>query len=443
MTMNVALKSKLDRIFVRIPQFYYSGNVTKVVGLSIEGNIPQVPVGAICKIMMDNEKFIEAEVVGLKEDKAILMPIGSTQGIRIGCPIVPLRYQASVKVSQKMLGRVLDGMAQPMDDKGPLPYEIEYPMYQATPSPLKRQLVDQAVSLGVKAIDGLNTCAYGQRVAILAGSGVGKSTLMAMIARHAQMDVNVIGLIGERGREVREFIENDLGEEGLKRSVVIVATSDQPALIRSRAAFMATAIAEYFRDCGNRVMLMLDSLTRFAMASREIGLTIGEPPTVKGYTPSIFAQLPKLLERAGTTEHDGSITGLYTILTEGDDIQDPIADTVRSIVDGHLVLSRKLANNGHYPPIDILNSLSRVMSKAVTPEHMQTMIKMKRLISTYEDMEDFIKMGAYQTGKNVELDWAIKKIPEIKEFLKQNIEEKISLTDSVGRMQQMLMQVKI
>ncbi len=315
---------------------------------------------------------------------------------------------------------------------GPLGEGIDLPLYHSSSSPVSRRLIDQPLGLGIRAMDGFLTCGIGMRMMIMAGSGVGKSTLLGMIARSTKADINVIGLLGERGREVREFLESSLGAEALKRSVVVVATSDAPALVRMRAAFVTTTIAEYFRDQGHNVLLMMDSLTRFAMASREVGLALGEPPTVKGYTPSFFSALPKLLERVGTTEGKGSITGLYTVLTEGDDLQDPVADAVRSIVDGHVVLSRKLATMGFYPPIDVLQSLSRVMTHVASSEHEKAMVQVRRYMALYEEMADYIKMGVYVSGKNPELDKAISKIESIRNFLRQGVHDHTSLEESVN-----------
>ncbi len=423
----------IDSALSRMPRVIVSGKVTRVIGLTVEGSLPDVPIGAACRIRHQNlATTIPAEVVGLKGEHAVLMPVGSTTGIKIGDEIETVSQEVTVRVGDGLLGRVVDGCGIPMDGGPAIGSARDYPLYHPTASPVRRKLVTDPLSLGVRAIDAFLTCGVGQRVAILAGSGVGKSTLLGMMARSSTADVNVIGLIGERGREVREFIEKSLGAEGLKRSVVIVATSDAPALIRMRAAFVATTIAEYFRDKGQKVLLVMDSLTRFAMASREVGLSLGEPPTVKGYTPTLFSLLPRLLERAGTTESTGSITGLYTILTEGDDIQDPVADAVRSIVDGHIVLSRKLATSGHYPPIDILQSLSRVMTHVVTPEHEKAMIQVRRWIAIYEEMEDYVKMGVYTTGKYPELDRAIAKMEAIRKFLQQAVADKTSFQETMA-----------
>lgn len=424
----------------RIPQVFYSGKVTRVVGLIIEAYLPHVPIGALCHIHRQaHGDELRAEVIGLREEKALLMPVGELSGIQVGDQIEVMRQEVTVKVGASLIGRILNGSGEPMDGGSALSDVHEYPLYHPCYSPVTRKMITEPLSMGVRAMDGFLTTGIGQRMMIMAGSGVGKSTLMGMIARNATADVNVIGLIGERGREVREFIEHDLGEEGLKRSVLVIATSDQPALVRMRAAFVTTTIAEYFRDRGQKVLLMMDSLTRFAMASREVGLSLGEPPTSKGYTPSLFSLLPKLLERIGTTDGNGSITGLYTVLTEGDDIQDPIADAVRAIVDGHIVLSRKLNSMGHYPPIDVLQSLSRVMKNVVPKEHTDVMVDLKRAMAMHAEMEDFIKIGVYAPGKNPELDVAIAKSKELESFLRQDVAEATKMPESVKWMKKISM----
>ncbi|MBI4239293.1 MAG: FliI/YscN family ATPase [Deltaproteobacteria bacterium] len=430
----------------RMPRLFMAGEVSRVLGLIVEGRLPRVPVGALCQIRRQAAPEvppIPAEVIGLKGETAVLMPIGETTGIAVGDAIEPVRDAATVKVTADLLGRVIDGCGEPMDGGPALRQIHEYPLYAGTQNPVMRQRIQQPLSLGIRAIDGFLSCAVGQRVVIMAGSGVGKSTLMGMIARNADADLNVIGLIGERGREVREFIEESLGAAGLARSVVIVATSDAPPLVRMRAAFVTTSIAEYFRDQGKTVLLMMDSLTRFAMASREVGLALGEPPTMKGYTPSLFSQLPRLLERVGTSAGQGHITGLYTILTEGDDLMDPIADAVRAIVDGHIVLTRKLAVMNHYPPIDVLQSLSRVMDCVTTTEHLQAMRHVRRAYALYQEMEDFIKMGVYSAGKNPQLDQAIAQIGAIQEFLQQRVEERTAWSETVARLQQIAEEVGV
>lgn len=406
------------------------GQVTQVIGLMIEGIGPVSAIGDICLLKIrDSEKMIPAEVVGFRDHKTLLMPLGDTRGIEPGCKIIPMGFPAKARVGKDLLGRVLDGMGNPMDQKGPLHLTEEYPLYATPSNPILRQRISEAIDVGIKAINALLTLGKGQRVALFSGSGVGKSTLLGMMARHSAAKICVVALIGERGREVREFIEKDLGEEGLRRSVVVVATSDVPALIRMRGAYLATAIAEYFRDQENDVLFMMDSVTRFAMASREVGLAIGEPPTSKGYTPSVFAQLPKLFERVGTTPHRGSITGVYTVLVEGDDMNEPIADAIRSIADGQIVLSRELANQNHYPPIDVLGSISRVMVDVVDQDQMLARNRLISILAAYKRVEDLINIGAYADGSNPEIDYAIKRLPEINAFLRQGIDETVNYAE--------------
>ncbi|MBR3722429.1 MAG: flagellar protein export ATPase FliI [Selenomonadaceae bacterium] len=401
-----------------------TGKVTQVIGLVIESKGPVVSVGELCYIHSHTEGVppVPAEVVGFREGYVMLMPVGEMQGIGPGCEVVSAQKMLQVKVGDMLLGRVLDGLGNPMDDKGPILSDVEYPLQAPPPPPLTRPRIHESLYVGVRAIDGLITMGDGQRIGIMAGSGVGKSTLLSMIARNTEADISVIALIGERGREVRDFIERDLGEEGLKRAVVVVATSDQPALVRIKGAMTATAIAEYFRDQGHKVILMMDSVTRFAMAQREVGLTIGEPPATRGYTPSVFALLPRLLERAGTSEN-GSITGIYTVLVDGDDMNEPIADAVRSILDGHIVLSRAIAAQNHFPAIDILPSVSRVMNEVVTKEHLKAAQQMRSLMAVYKDAEDLIHIGAYVKGSSKKIDEAIEKIDSINDFLCQDIFE--------------------
>lgn len=407
------------------------GRVTEVVGLLIESTGPRSAIGDICLIYPPEEDVAcPAEVVGFRGEKVLSMALGEMRGISPGSDIVASGEQLSIEVGDALLGRVIDGLGRPIDNFGPLVNSSKRSVYSKPPNPLSRQRIEKPISTGIRAIDALSTFGQGQRVGIFAGSGVGKSTLLGMIARNTSADVNVIGLVGERGREVREFMEKDLGEEGLKRSVVVVATSDQPALIRLKASLVATTIAEYFRDKGLNVMLMMDSLTRVAMALREIGLTVGEPPTTRGYTPSVFAFLPQLLERAGTAAH-GSITGLYTVLVEGDDMNEPVADAARAILDGHIVLSRKLASAGHYPSIDVLESVSRVMTSVTSREHRQAATRLLDTLATYKEAEDLINIGAYVKGSNPKVDYSIKKINAIHKFLRQDIEEKSDLESSV------------
>ena len=401
-----------------------TGKVTQVIGLVIESQGPTVSVGELCYISSHNPDVppIPAEVVGFREGYVMLMPVGEMQGIGPGCEVTAAQKMLNVKVGDELLGRVLDGLGNPIDGKGTILCKKEYSLQADPPHPLSRPRIHDSLYVGVRAIDGLITMGEGQRIGIMAGSGVGKSTLLSMIARNTEADISVIALVGERGREVRDFIERDLGEEGMKRSVVVVATSDQPALVRIKGAMTATAIAEYFRDQGRKVILMMDSVTRFAMAQREVGLTIGEPPATRGYTPSVFAMLPRLLERAGTSA-TGSITGIYTVLVDGDDMNEPIADAVRSILDGHIVLSRTIAAQNHFPAIDIMPSVSRVMNEVVSPEHLKAAQQMRQLMAVYRDAEDLIHIGAYVKGSSAKIDESIQKIDAINDFLCQGIFE--------------------
>ncbi len=410
------------------------GIVKEVVGMVIEGQGPGVPIGGICSVEVKSGNTIPAEVVGFRNNRVLLMPLGDMRGIEPGSKIWVSQEHARVGVGESLLGRVLDARGLPIDSKGPITFDDHYPLYADPLNPMERPRIDTPVDVGVRAINACLTLGKGQRIAIMAGSGVGKSTLLGMIARHTAADVSVIGLIGERGRELRDFIERDLGPEGLKRSVVVVATSDQPPLIRLRGAYLATALAEYFRDKGKDVILMMDSVTRFAMAHREVGLSIGEPPTSRGYTPSVFAELPKLLERAGRKADAGSITGIYTVLVEGDDMNEPIADSVRSIVDGHVVLSRDLAHQGHYPAIDILQSISRIMRDIAAPGQIASYQKLVKVLSVYSRAEDLVNLGAYTRGTNPEIDFALSKIEEVKRFLCQAVDERSSLEESISRL---------
>ncbi|MFO7154270.1 MAG: flagellar protein export ATPase FliI, partial [Caldicoprobacter oshimai] len=407
-------------------------------GLTIEAEAPVGEVGEICHIYNTREAaYIPAEIVGFRKDRILLMPYGELNGIGPGSKVVFTNKPFMVAVGSQLIGRILDGLGNPMDDKGPVELEKWVSIQNVPPHPLNRQRISTPLVLGVRAIDGLLTCGRGQRLGIFAGSGVGKSTLLGMIARNTLADVNVIALIGERGREVREFIEKDLKKDGLERSVIVVATSDQPPLVRLKAAFVATTIAEFFRDKGKNVLLMMDSLTRFAMAQREVGLAIGEPPVSRGYTPSVFSILPKLLERVGNGEK-GSITGLYTVLVDGDDFNEPISDAARGILDGHIILSRRLANRNHYPAIDVLGSVSRVMPDIVDKSHMNVAAKIKTLMAAYEEARDLINIGAYRRGSNPEVDEAIQKMPQITEFLQQAIDEKAEFEDTYRWMQRIV-----
>ncbi|MBA3015635.1 MAG: FliI/YscN family ATPase [Proteobacteria bacterium] len=415
------------------------GRVSQVIGMVVESHGPGIPVGSICEISaFRGLNKVPAEVVGFREGRVLLMPLGDMRGVEPGSVIQQVAGQAVVPVSQAMLGRVIDGLGNPIDGKGPLVTDAVYPLYAEPLNPMERERIVQPVDVGVRSINGLLTLGKGQRIAIMAGSGVGKSTLLGMIAKHTAADISVIALIGERGRELKDFIERDLGPEGLARSVVVVATSDQPPLVRMRGAYLATAIAEYFRDLGRDVIMMMDSVTRFAMSSREVGLAIGEPPTSRGYTPSVFSQLPKLLERAGTCQGRGSITGIYTVLVEGDDMNEPIADSVRSIVDGHIVLSRDLASQGHYPAIEILGSISRCMSDVMPREHMVRAHRFLEILATYRKSEDLINIGAYAKGSNPKIDKAITMIDGLNAFLKQQVEDKVSLAESVNGLSALL-----
>lgn len=417
--------------------FSRKGKIVNVVGLTIESMGPDARLGDVCYIYPDDvlAKPIMTEVVGFKEGKTQLMPYGSVEGIGIGNIVVNSESPLTVMVSDRLLGKTLDGLGRPADGTV-ITDGKAYSVEAAPPDPMKRKIIDEVLSLGVKAVDGLLTVGKGQRIGIFAGSGVGKSTLMGMFARNTKADINVIALIGERGREVREFIERDLGEEGMRRSVVVVATSDRPALERNKAAKTATAIAEYFRDQGKDVLLMMDSLTRFSMAQREIGLAGGEPPVSRGYPPSVYSEMPKLLERAGCDDK-GSITGLYTVLVDGDDFNEPITDTARSILDGHIMLNRKLAHKNHYPAIDVLQSISRCMSQIVEKEHKQVAGKLKNVLATYSDSEDLINIGAYKRGNNKNIDYAIDKIDAVNEFLLQDTDEKIDYEESLARMRRL------
>lgn len=398
-----------------------TGSILKVTGLVAEANGPRLSVGSICDIEDTLGQHISAEVIGFNEKNIILMPFGEMGGIRPGSRTLAVSDTPDVAVGDGYLGRVVDGMGRPIDDKGPLVAKTHYPVYGNVLNPLKRKVVHEVMDVGVSAINTMVTVGKGQRMAIMAGSGVGKSVLMGMIARNTTADVIIIGMIGERGREVREFIERSLGEEGQKKSVVVVATSDAPPLVRIRGAYTATALAEYFRDQGKDVLLIMDSITRFAMSMREVGLAVGEPPSAKGYTPSVFNRIPKLLERAGILEQGGSITGIYTVLVEGDDMNEPVADTVRSITDGHIVLSRAIAQKGQYPAVDVPASISRIMNDIISPEHAVAAKRLLRVLTAYREAEDLIRIGAYVDGSDTEIDFAKKVIKDVNAFLHQGI----------------------
>ena len=412
------------------------GKIVKVVGLTLESIGPDANINDVCVIVTQDKKHeIYAEVVGFKDSRVLLMPIGNIEGIGVGSMVYCTKDSFRVPVGDDLLGKVLDGVGKPLDGEE-LNLADSYSVEAQPPDPMSREIISEVLPLGVKAIDGLITVGKGQRIGIFAGSGVGKSTLMGMIARNTKADINVIALIGERGREVREFIERDLGEEGMKRSVVVVATSDKPALVRNKAAKTATAIAEYFRDRGKDVLLMMDSLTRFSMAQREIGLATGEPPVSRGYPPSVYSQLPMLLERAGNSDK-GSITGIYTVLVDGDDFNEPITDAARGILDGHIMLSRKMAHKNHYPAIDVLQSISRVMSSITDKGHKKLAGKLKNVLATYADAEDLINIGAYKSGSNPEIDYAIQNIHAVNDFLMQDVDEKFTYEEVLEALKQL------
>lgn len=414
-----------------------TGKVSQIVGLTIESNGPSMDIGQLCKIVNRKGNSILSEVVGFKDNKILLMPFYDMSGIGPESKVIALGRTLNVRVNDNIVGRILNGLGEPMDGKGPITSGEYLPIYNEPPGPLMRKRIEENLTMGVKTIDGLLTIGKGQRVGVFSGSGVGKSTLIGMIARNTNADVNVIALIGERGREVKEFIEKDLKEEGLKRSVLVIATSDQPALIRLKGAYVATAIAEYFRNQGKDVLLLMDSLTRFAMAQREVGLAVGEPPVSRGYTPSVFAVMPKLLERAGTS-HNGSITGLYSVLVDGDDLSEPVTDTARGILDGHIVLSRNLANRGHYPAIDVLASISRVMPDVTSKEQQNIARRIKRTLAIYKDAEDLINIGAYVKGSSQDIDYAIEAIDRINSFLTQQVEERYNFEEVLGMLDDVL-----
>lgn len=416
----------IEKKDIRIPY----GKVVDITGIIVRSAGIRASIGDPCVIYTDDGMEKDAEVVGFKDDLALLMVIGDIKGIKPGDRVKTLFENKYIKVSDRLIGRIVNDKLEPLDDKGTIEGE-PYPIYSHPPHPLKRRRISNPIDLGIRAINGLLTCGKGQRIGIMAGAGVGKSVLMGMIAKYTEAPVTVVALIGERGREVREFIEKDLGEEGLKKSIVVVATADQPPLSKIRASFVATAIAEYFRDRGLDVLLLMDSLTRVAMAQREIGLAIGEPPTTKGYTPSVFAMLPKLLERAGTAEGSGSITGIYTVLVEGDDLSDPVSDSARAILDGHIVLSRELAMENHYPAIDVLASISRLMNDIIDKEHKSLANKFLEVYSIYKKNEDLIKLGLYKQGSDPKIDYALSVIDNMKIYLKQDINEKMDMADSI------------
>lgn len=415
------------------------GRVKKVVGLIVESSGPVSRIGTVCDILPQGPgRPLAAEVLGFRGNRVLLMPLEETRGIGPGCRVVARQDSATVPVGVPLLGRVIDGLGHPIDGRGPICADAHYPLYAEPLNPIRRPRIESPLDIGIRAVNGLLTLGCGQRVGIFAGSGVGKSVLLGMMARRTAADVNVIALIGERGREVNEFIAKDLGPEGLARSVLVVATSDHLPLIRLRGAYLATAVAEFFRDQGRNVLLMMDSVTRFAMAQREIGLALGEPPTTKGYTPSVFTVLPKLLERAGTYKDRGTITGLYTVLVEGDDTNEPVSDAVRSILDGHICLSRELAMQNHYPAIDVLASISRVMDDVTTESHREYARRFKSLLATYRKSEDLINIGAYAAGSNARIDQAIAMIDDIQAYLMQSVDSGVDFKQSVLQLQALM-----
>jgi flagellum-specific ATP synthase len=414
------------------------GTVSRASSVLIESLGPEVHIGELCRLTTQSkDKSVLAEVVGFKDKKTLLMPIAETNGISPKSEVIATGKPLTIKLGLSLQGRILDGLGNPIDKKGPINYDEIRFLYNEAPEPLDRPLITEHISTGVRAIDSLMTCGKGQRMGIFAGSGVGKSTLLGKIAKASSADVNVIALIGERGREVREFIENNLGVEGMKKSVVVVVTSDKPVIVRLKGAFVATTIAEYLRDKGMNVMLLVDSITRLANAQRELGLAVGEPPTTRGYTPSVFSVLPKLLERTGTT-FKGSITAMYTVLVDGDDFNEPVSDTVRAILDGHIILSRKIAAQNHYPAIDILNSISRCMIDIVSAEHMQAAQRLKTTYAVYKEAEDVINVGAYLEGKNHKIDYAVKKYDMITGYLMQGIDEQSRFKEDIDKLKEMI-----
>ncbi len=413
------------------------GRVTEVVGLIIEAQIQGVSVGEVCLIELSDKKNVRSEVVGFKREKVLLMPFGPLEGISPGCLVYATGEPLRVKVGAELLGRVLDGLGDPIDGKGDLSLKEYYPLDKDPPDPVKRPRITRVLETGVRVIDGCLTLGRGQRIGIFAGSGVGKSTLMGQLARQSKAEISVIALIGERGREVRDFIEESLGEEGLKRSVVVVATSDKPPLIRLKGALVGTAIAEYFRDQGKDVLFMMDSTTRYAMAQREVGLATGEPPTTKGYPPSVFALMPRLMERTGTSEK-GSITAIYTVLVEGSDMDEPIADTARGILDGHIILSRDIAARNHFPSIDVNMSVSRLFTNINSQEHMKAAGLLREVLARYSEAEDLINIGAYVKGSNPKIDWAIEKIDRVNTFLRQGTHDFTSFEEGIRALIEMM-----
>lgn len=440
MSLELDLK-KYETAIDECAAFRVTGQVTEVRGLLIKGTLSHATMGSIVEIEIPYKtEKMEVEIIGFKGHEVVMMALKEVKGLSAGCKMRVIRPNASITVSEEMLGGVFNGLGQPIDNTNAnFELRTEMPLYKNSQNPLNRRPIRQSLDTGIRVINAALTVGQGQRVAIMAGSGVGKSVLLGMMARYSNSDVNVIAMIGERGREVREFIENDLGQDGLKKSVIVSVTSDQSPLLRMRGAYVATAIAEFFSQRGKNVLLMMDSVTRFAMAQREIGLSLGEPPSTRGYTPSVFATLPKLLERAGSFENEGSITGLYTTLVEADDMNDPIGDAVRSIVDGHIVLSRQLAQRGHFPSIDLLQSASRVMKHCISDEHQKLALKLREALAIYKDAEDLINIGAYKQGSNAKIDKTIKIIDQVNEFLRQQVEDRSSTTQTLRQLQQIML----
>lgn len=435
--VQLDLQRHLDKLTGSEPIAVY-GRVVEVVGLTIEAVGPGLRIGDLCYVQPpDGGARVPVEAVGFRGNRTLLMPLGDSRGIAPGSTLLPSHAPLSARVSDALLGRVIDGLGNPIDGGPPISGSEAVNFMSPAPAPLDRARITEPLATGIASIDAFTTCGRGQRIGVMAGSGVGKSKLLGMAARNTNADISVIALIGERGREVRDFVEADLGPEGLERSIVIAATSDQPALVRIKGAYLATAIAEYFRDCGRDVLLMMDSVTRFAMAQREVGLAVGEPPTTKGYPPSVYSLLPQLLERAGNGAA-GSITGIYSVLVEADDMNDPIADAARSILDGHVVLSRDLASRGQYPAVDVLESISRVMVDVADARHQRAAQELRRHMATYREASDLINIGAYVAGSNPEIDEAIRRMPAIVEFLKQGLDETAAFDTLVDRMEALL-----
>ncbi|MEG0854276.1 MAG: flagellar protein export ATPase FliI [Angelakisella sp.] len=430
-------RERIRRMLNMADLYTHKGKIDKIVGMTVEATGPPCNIGDICKIEVDDSRVVLAESVGFQDNKVLLMPYEDIDGIGQGSAVTTTGAKLTINICDALIGRIVNALGEPIDGKGPIPAGASYSINGTPSNPMERPRIDTPIEMGVKAIDGFLTIGKGQRMGIFAGSGVGKSTLMGMLARNVKADINVIALVGERGREVVEFISRDLGEEGLRRSVLVIATSDQPAMMRSKCALTATTIAEYFRDQGKDVLLMMDSLTRFCMAQREIGLSIGEPPVARGYTPSIYSALPKLLERAGNFEK-GSITGIYTVLVEGDDSNEPISDTVRGIIDGHIMLSRKVAAKNHYPAIDVLGSISRLMSDIAEKKHKGAAAQLRNLMAVYNSNQDLISIGAYKSGSNAELDYAVSHIDRINAFLQQSVDEKFTFAQTVQLLEEIL-----